>query len=154
MRSWYILFPMDGKRRLIYKSGTLKWSIIVMYTRCLSSLRPHSKSTKEENLLKNHLGIFQPCWYQREVYGSRSQIYNQTREGMHCQAQGKKLGHVSGALYGENTWMLHGPRNSMEEFKLLSEYSEKYAAQWPHTNYRSSNKSNKLDKKVSFKLII
>ena len=64
----------------------------------------------------------------------------------------KNVGHPSDAPIGaKTTCLLHGPRHSSEEYKVLKFYSEKYAAQRPHkpTEARSGGKP-KRGKAVEF----
>ena len=60
-------------------------------------------------------------------------------------------GHLSDAPTGEkNTYMLHGPRNPMEECKVLQEYSEKHIAQQPFKDKQDRSGGNKGGKTVKF----
>ena len=54
-------------------------------------------------------------------------------------------------LTGAKKWLVHGPGHSTEEWKVLKEYSGKYAVQRPHTKKQARSSGKKqalLDRQV------
>ena len=55
----------------------------------------------------------------------------------------RNVGHPSDRPTGGKTCFLHVPGNSIEECKLLKDYSTKYVAQHPHNKRESRSGGNK-----------
>ena len=81
----------------------------------------------------------------------RIRLSYQPQDGPRWKAQDKNPGHPSDHPTREKTCLLHGPRHSSEECKVLKVYSENYAAQRPHKSIEACSGGNpKRGKVVEF----
>ena len=81
---------------------------------------PSKKSIREDSNRGIHV---------RKLKGGESTSPTNPKKGRASNCTTKNAGHtIDGPTGTKNTCLLHGPRNSLEEYKLIEIYSEKYSA--------------------------
>ena len=85
----------------------------------------------------------------RKCKGGEAALSTNPEKGRADKSKKKDAGHMSDRPTGENIFLVHGPRHSTDDCKLLKEYSNNYAVQRDHKESRSGG-NKKRGKSVKF----
>ena len=134
MRSYYTPFLTAGKRNPIYRDGTLRGRP----TRNTRGFFEHMDIAEQvyeggtPSKITAHRADANRVSHSRKRKGGEAASPTNPEKGRAGKLKKNYAGHPSDRMTSDKTCVLHGPRHSTEECKLLKEYSKKYAMQRPY----------------------
>ena len=126
-----------------YKETCAIFEQMVILEQLYEGGKPSKKPIREDSNRRIHV---------RKLKGGESTSPTNPKKVRARNCTTKNAGHTSdGPTGAKNTCLLHEPRNSSEEYKLIKIYSEKYSAQQPHKEKEAcSGGKTKRGKSVNF----
>ena len=106
----------------------------------------HSKNIQQADFDRDSFG--------KKQKGGRSSLSSNPKKvcTVNCK-RSNAVNPIEAPTHAKKIWMLHGPSQSSEKWKVLQEYSEKHVAQQPFKDKQSCSRGNKRSKTVRFESV-